>query len=259
MNSAEESQLADIAQGPRIEKVRHELKGRVLHVEKTEYVTPGMKRIHLHGEDLADFASLGADDHIKIVVPTESGERQMRTYTPRRYSAHERTMLIDFAIHEAGPATRWALDAKPGDTLEVRGPKGSSYIVSEIEHWVLVGDETALPAIGRYIEEAAEGTKITAIVTVAGPDEHQSFETKADLTTHWIHRPLTEGDKADYLLEGLKALTLTPETYVWIAAETTIVKTLRRHLVEEQGHAKKWLKAAGYWSAGKADGHASFD
>jgi NADPH-dependent ferric siderophore reductase len=36
-----------------------------------------------------------------------------------------------------------------GDAIRIGGPRGSQVIEGPIAHWLLVGDETALPAIGR--------------------------------------------------------------------------------------------------------------
>ncbi len=102
----------DNAAAPRIERVRHELKRRSLVVTEAERITPGMLRITLSGEDLADFVSLGADDHVKIIVPSADGAEERRDYTPRRYDAAARTLVIDFALHEAGPITQWAMNAR---------------------------------------------------------------------------------------------------------------------------------------------------
>jgi len=238
---------------PRIERVRHELKRRSLTVTATERLTPQMLRLTLSGEDLADFASAAPDDHIKIFVPTE-GEVERRDYTPRRFDRQSRTLVVDFAVHEAGPATAWALAAKPGSVLEIGGPRGSG-VISGVRRWLLIGDETALPAIGRRIEEADADATITAIGAVAGPEEQQLFASRARLTTLWAHRPLADAASAEALLAVLESVALEPETYVWIAAEASVARALRAYLVSERGHPLAWLKAAGYWSQGKADAH----
>jgi len=243
------------APGPSVERVRHELKLRSLRVERIDRLTPAMVRITFLGEELSDFVSLAPDDHVKIFVPMPSGESVRRDYTPRRYDARARTLVIDFAVHDAGPATRWALDAHPGDTLSIRGPKGSAVIGPEVRRWLLIGDETALPAIGRRVEEAEKGTQITTIVSVAGPEEHQTFETAADLTTLWAHRPLPAGNDPSALLAMVETIVLEPETFVWIAAEADVARAVRAYLLEKRGHARSWLKAGGYWVAGKADTH----
>lgn len=246
---------------PKIERVRHELKRRQLTVEDSTRITPGMLRITLTGEDLADFTSLGADDHVKIFVPsTTGGDPEMRDYTPRSYSNLERRLVLDFAVHEAGPATAWALNAKPGDSLTVGGPRGSAVIAGEtIAHWLLIGDETALPAIGRRVEELPPGARVTTLAAVTGPDEEQIFETAADLQSLWVHRPLSDATATEGLIAALETIELAPGTFVWIAAEATVTRAIRAYLTEKRGHSLPWLKAAGYWVMGKADAHEKFD
>jgi len=244
---------------PKIERVRHELKRRTLTVSNVEKITPGMLRIELAGEDLADFVSLAPDDHIKVLVPGPGEEMVRRDYTPRRYDTDARTLVIDFAIHEAGPATQWALGARPGDSLEIGGPRGSAVISDDVKNWLLVGDETALPAIGRRIEEAGSDVRITAIMAVADAAEHQIFQTDAQLETHWAHRPLSEATDASALMAVLQSVELAAGTFVWIAAEASVTRALRTYFVEERGYPLSWIKASGYWVKGKADATEKFD
>ena len=244
---------------PKIERVRHELKRRTLTVSNVEKITPGMLRIELAGEDLADFVSLAPDDHIKVLVPGPGEEMARRDYTPRRYDTDARTLVIDFAIHEAGPVTQWALGARPGDSLEIGGPRGSAVISDDVKNWLLVGDETALPAIGRRIEEAGSDVRITAVMAVADAAEHQILQTDAQLETHWAHRPLSEATDASALMAVLQSVELAPGTFVWIAAEASVTRALRTYFVEERGYPLSWIKASGYWVKGKADATEKFD
>jgi NADPH-dependent ferric siderophore reductase len=78
---------------------------------------------------------------------------------------------IDFAIHDAGPATDWALRARIGDALEIGGPRGSAVIPMEFDWYLLIGDETGLPAIGRRLEELPAGSRALVIVRRALIDE----------------------------------------------------------------------------------------
>ncbi|WP_210324055.1 siderophore-interacting protein [Agrobacterium sp. AGB01] len=244
---------------PKIERIRHELKRRDLTVIAKDNVTPAMLRITLKGDDASDFVSLGADDHIKIFIPTLSGDTERRDYTPRRYDTSSRTVVIDFAIHEAGPATQWALNAKIGDVLSIGGPKGSAVVSPDIINWLLVGDETALPAIGRRIEEALPGQRISAVIAITGPDEKQDFTSKAKLDIHWVYRPLSDAAKAALLLQALEQVEIARQTFVWVAAEASVTRDVRRYLVEQRGHALTWTKASGYWVKGMADAHEKFE
>lgn len=257
MNQHDPSLSATTPNAPTIERVRHELKRRSLTVTATERVTPQMLRITLAGEELADFVSAAPDDHVKIFIPT-AHEVERRDFTPRRYDNAARTLVLDFALHDAGPAAKWALEAQPGSVLDIGGPRGSA-VASGVRKWLLIGDETALPAIGRRIEEAETGTTITAIAAVAGPEEEQSFETCADLKMIWAHRAMARVTDPFPFYELLDAIPLEPETFVWIAAEASVARAVRTYLVERRRHPPSWLKAAGYWSLGKADAHEKID
>ncbi|PDS77979.1 siderophore-interacting protein [Rhizobium sp. L43] len=247
------NQLKELASpAPGIERVRHDTRRRMLSVESIVDITPGMRRITLNGDDLADFTSLAPDDHIKIFVPAADGDEERRDYTPRRYDNTERRLTIDFALHEAGPVTRWAIGARPGDRLEIGGPRGSAVVSATVKRWLLIGDETALPAIGRRIEESGAGTVITTIAAVTGPLEEQSFDTRAELDVRWAHRPLSQATDAAALLTLLSAVDIQPETFVWVAAEASVTRAVRAHLLE-RGYPLSWIKASGYWVFGKAD------
>lgn len=93
------------ADGPEVERIHYDSRSRTLHVARVERVAPGMLRITFDGDDLADFESRGFDDHIKIMVPAAPERIERRDYTPRRFDLRTRTLVLDFALHEAGPAS----------------------------------------------------------------------------------------------------------------------------------------------------------
>jgi len=239
---------------PRITRVRHDLKRRRLQVTRVERLTPAMLRIHFTGDALADFVSLGADDHVKLFVPGPGGEMVSRDYTPRAFDAAAQTLVIDFAVHDAGPATLWALEARPGDQLEIGGPRGSMVIGPDIGWWLLIGDETALPAIGRRIEEMPAGARVISLVAVPGRDDEQTFVTPANHRALWVHRSPGQADDPEPVLRALAALELPAgDGFIWIAAEARVARAARQFLVEQRGHPLPWLKASGYWVNGMAD------
>ena len=237
---------------PRIERIKHEIRRRELAIAGVTRLTPHMIRVTLRGEELADFASAAADDHIKVFVPGADGEAETRDYTPRAFDTARRELVIDFVDHGDGPASSWAREARVGGTLRIAGPRGSRVIAGDIRNWVFIGDETALPAIGRFVEELPAGTRATAIVAVPGPADEQQLESAAELDLRWHHRPLAEAADPAPLLNALRNLTLAPETFVWIAAEATVARALRSELLG-RGHPPAWLKAAGYWVEGQVD------
>jgi NADPH-dependent ferric siderophore reductase len=229
-------------------------------VRSTEFVTPQMLRLTLAGDALDGFVSAAPDDHIKVIVPGATGEPVRRDYTPRRFDAATNELIVDFALHDAGPVTQWARNAKPGDPAEIGGPRGSAVVPDDFDWWLLIGDETALPAIGRRIEELSARTPVTSVVAVTSHAEEQAFATPADHHATWVHRPAEGAVDAAPLVAALKTFIAPPgEGFVWIAAEGGVARALRKHVLEDMRHRPEWMKASGYWVRGKADTTEKFD
>jgi NADPH-dependent ferric siderophore reductase len=245
---------------PRIERVRHELRRRTLDVLRVETLGPSMLRVVLGGAELEGFTSLGFDDHVKLIFPTLDGAQpQMRDFTPRRYDAAKGELAIDFFVHEAGPATSWARDVVPGSRLIVGGPKGSAVIAPEgIDVHVLIGDETAVPAIARRLEELPESTRALVFVESDSGRAWLPLPSRADVETHWIAREKGAGAPARELIAAIEARgRFDPRTFWWIAAESQTARALRRHLRDARAVPLAWIKASGYWQRGAAGAHES--
>lgn len=244
---------------PVMKLVRHELKRRSLTVTAHQYLTPHMIRITLSGDDMGDFPSLAPDDHIKIFVPAGADATAMRDYTPRSFTRETGQLVLDFAVHEAGPATRWAINARPGDTLDIGGPRGSRIVTGDIPHWLLIGDETALPAIGRRLEEARETDRFTVFITVPGREDEQTFNTPASVDLTWVHGPVNDPDRDALLMDSLYQADIPPGTFIWVAAEGSLTREIRRYLLEDRRHSNLWMKASGYWVRGEAEASVKFE
>jgi NADPH-dependent ferric siderophore reductase len=244
-----------------IRRVRHEVRQRRLTVQAIHVVTPRMLRVTLAGPDLAGFTSLGFDDHIKLFFPTPGvmdDRPPMRDYTPR-YDAQAGVLHVEFALHDAGPATAWATQAAVGDPLTIGGPRGSAIIPTDFDWHLLIGDETALPAIARRLGELPDGMKVLMIAEVEDAPEEQHFATRADLNVQWIHRRGRARGAGDGLLDAVAVTELPPgDGFCWAAAESSVARELRKLLVD-RGVNKGWVKAAGYWKHGAAAIHEPID
>jgi NADPH-dependent ferric siderophore reductase len=245
----------------RILRTRQETRRRTLVVSGVERVTPAMARITFTAPDLADFDSPGHDDHVKLFFPgaTDGSETLKRDYTPRMFDAARRCLVIDFALHDSGPATNWARTATVGDSLEIGGPRGSTLVTDDFDWYLLIGDETALPAIGRRVEELRPGVPVKTIIAIDDRAEVQNFATKADWHALWVERRIEGENDADSLIRVLENLQLPEgDGFVWIGAEAEVARTLRRHMLEARCHRPAWIKAAGYWVRGRDGANESF-
>jgi NADPH-dependent ferric siderophore reductase len=241
------------------QRVRHEPRRRTLTIKQVEKFAAHMIRVTLTG-DLEGFTSLGFDDHVKLFFPdgtTEGAANVLgRDFTPRRHDPAKNTLEIEFAIHDAGPATRWAAQAQPGQALSLGGPRGSFIIPTAYDWHLLIADETGLPAIGRRLAELAAGARVIVLGEIDGPADELAFETKANATITWAHRNGAAAGANEVLAKALSRLQMPAgDFYAWVACESLTAKALRRQLIADHGANPKWLRAAGYWRRGAVAVH----
>jgi NADPH-dependent ferric siderophore reductase len=255
--------------GPRTTRVRHELKRRKLTVARIERLPPKMIRVVLRGEELQGFTSRGFDDHIKVIFPPNDPAARdssalggaiapcMRDFTPRHFDATAGELWIDFFLHDAGPAAAWAAQASAGQTLEIGGPRGSAVIALEgIDAHVLIGDETAIPAISRRLEELPPDSQALVAIETDAHFERPVLASRAAMTVVWVARDGRSGSPARELIDTLRTTEFPPgHCFVWVAIESRAARAIRNYLREERGLDKQWIKAAGYWQRGAVGTH----
>ncbi|MQB15448.1 siderophore-interacting protein [Pseudomonas lactis] len=244
-----------------IHRVTHEIKRRRLQVLRVVDITPRMRRVTLGGPELAGFISLGSDDHIKLLFPQNAQEQAalespsfsikgdgpqpaMRDYTPRRYDLDIGELDIDFVLHGDGPASTWAEQVHVGQHLYIGGPRGSMIVPDIFDSYLLIGDETAIPAIARRLEELPAGRKVLAVIEIADAAEQQVLSSAAEVEVIWVLRG------QDDLLDVVRNLTLPSGTlYSFVATETKLSRQVRRVLLDTHKVNEQYLKAVGYWRA----------
>ena len=238
----------------RVQRVRHEIKRRDLQVVRVDAISPHFQRITFAGVALADFVSASFDDHVKVFLDTAVGiEPVRRDYTPRHFDTAACELAIEFALHGDGPAANWAAQATPGQTLSIGGPRGSLVIPTDFDWHLLVGDETALPAIARRLEELPSTTRAIAVIHVADAADQRPLPSAASVSVQWVA-------EAHALVETVRALELpSGEGYAWCAGEASLMAALRRVLVEEKGVDRHAVRAAAYWKRGAIAHHENLD
>ncbi|GAA2336109.1 siderophore-interacting protein [Dactylosporangium salmoneum] len=246
--------------------VWHELTPRLLEVRRVRTLTPGMVRVTLGGEQLDGFCHAAPDDHVKVFFPEPGADLPVmptlgedgleppppgaplpiyRDYTVRYLRPERRELDIDFALHGHGPGATWAARATAGQRVGILGPRGSNVVPFTFDWYLLGADETALPALGAWLERLPERARVHAFVEVDGAKEEQPLTTRADAAVRWLHR-----DRGETLTEAVLAHPIPPgEGYVWIAGEATGLKPIRRHL-RGLGLNREWLEIDGYWRRG---------
>lgn len=247
-----------------------DLRARRITVDSTQRLSQRMMRVRFTGADLDDFPTVAPEDHVKLFFDRdERGDVRMpqlvdgrwspaghtyRDYTVRAFDPAGPTLEIDFVLHGHGVAGRWAASAAPGDSLGMLGPRGAFLVRDVCDWYVLAADETALPALSRWVEGLREGVPVTAYVEVQDERDEIELTTRADLRLRWLHRGPAAPGSTRLLADAVRAHEFDDgDGFVWVAGESTSIKELRRYLSRERGLPRDCWDVDGYWRRGAAN------
>lgn len=137
-----------------------------------------------------------------LIYPEGEPRPTARDYTPCRFDPERQELDLEFALHEAGPATSWAAQAKPGQYLGIGGPRGSLVIPAAFDWHLLIGDESALPAIRRRLAELPPTAKVIALLQSSEAGQGCELPAHPNADIHWVHQG---ADAEPALLTALKS------------------------------------------------------
>ena len=243
-----------------LERRMNELRFRTVSLATREQLAPNYVRVRLEGEDLTGFDSPGADDHMRLFFPAEIPDtvEELRSAPSREYTPlfwGDGWLEVEFAVHgDEGVAAPWAATAPIGARIGVGGPRGSAVLTGAPGSWMLVGDETAIPAIRRFAAQIHEAPARIVIEVRGGEDE---ISIDAPVSVEWLHRgDAPAGSALIAFLDALRPEDVVGEhPFVFIAAEQAIVKP-GRALLERWGIDTAHAVVKGYWKRGEAEYHA---
>ena len=241
-----------------------------LEVTETTWISPGLVRVTLGGDGFSAFpARPDTDMYAKLYFPPAGSTLQppydlaalreelpfeqlptVRTYTIRRVDHDRRIIDIDFVVHgDTGVAGPWAASAQPGDRLTMSAPGGGYAPDLTADHRMLIGDESAIPAIAASLESLPAGTPVTVVL------EARSFAHRVELPwagpVAWIDED--HGAPGAALVAAVAALEWPAgRVQVFAHGERGAMKALRP-LLAERGVARADLSLSAYWAAGRTE------
>jgi NADPH-dependent ferric siderophore reductase len=184
---------------------------------------------------------------VELLLREASGRRVKRRYTIRHARSTTGELDLDVLLHGDGPGARWGADALPGDEVEFQGPRGKLELRSASWH-LLVGDESALPAIAAICE--ALGGREPAVAVIEVEDEADELPVLADV--RWVHRRGTPAGGAELLAAALDGLVAPAGAHGYLMGETRAMVALRS-VLEAHGIEHDAIFVKGYWNLGRPD------
>lgn len=197
----------------------------VVRVARLQRLSPSFLRVTFTGADMADFASNGPDQRIKVVLPlpgqahvdfpadpdwygawrAQPVERQMpiRTYTVRELRPEVGEVDVDFVLHGAtGPTSAWAATATGGEEVVLIGPNARFPGPTGGFEWhpptdaaclLIAGDETAVPAVSAIVEALSAGQRARVLLEVPTSADVLDVAAPAGVEISWLPRRTGDG------------------------------------------------------------------
>ena len=189
-------------------------------VSRVQRLGPSFLRVTFAGPDLAECASNGWDQRIKVLLPLpergladcpsgadwygewralpEERRNPIRTYTVRDWRPEVREMDVDFVLHgSTGPASAWAERAAVGDEVALiapnahfPGPTGGFewHPPADASCLLIAGDETAVPAICAIVESLPAGRPAHVLLEVPAAGDVLPLAAPAGVEVTWLPR-----------------------------------------------------------------------
>ena len=246
---------------------------RTAEVVRTSWLTPSMRRVVFTGPDLRCLQEMPCTDHyLKILFapsgcdyrwPFDPDELKAsepahrwpvtRTYTVRSYDAERNEMTIDFVVHgDEGLAGPWAAGAVPGDRIGFFGPGGGYAPDPAADAHLMVGDESAIPAIAAALDRLGDTARASVFLEVGGPEDELVLSASPDAHVTWVHRagrPYGEALAETVREAGVPA----GDVQAFVHGNAEMIRRLRRYLFSELDFNRQRVSMSGYWRSGQTE------
>lgn len=277
LRAREKAPDAPLTEAERAMQQTSELRTMLTSVSAVEDVHPHLRRITFKGGDLATFSPVGPDTFLYVLLPPPGRDEltidrsfsweahaQMPDedrpvgayYTLRHWRPDEQEIDMLFVLHgDSGPASAWAAGATPGDPVALWGPRTAYAPPAGTDWYLLVADDTGLPAVAAILESLPEGTHVRVFAEVDNPDERQALPEAPSFDVTWLYREGAPAGRTTQLADAVRAMPW-PEgaAYVWGGGESRAMTAVRRYVRNDIGLGREQVSLVGYW---RHDAHAS--
>lgn len=239
-------------------------------VVATEEVTPSVRQVTVAGADLATFAPVGPDTFLYVLLPPPGrseltidadfswddvphmpeDERPVGAYyTLRRWRPERQEIDLWGIRHEgAGPAGTWFEHVQPGAPAALWGPRTAFAPPAATDGYLLVADETGLPAVAVILETVPAEVPVVVLAEADSPATRPPLPEHPGASVHWLHREGADPGTTQLLGDAARSVAL-PGTrpYVWGGGESRAMTAVRKHVRHELGLAREQVSLVAYW------------
>lgn len=245
-----------------------------IEVVATRRIAPYMQRITFRGTDFSSYALGGL--HVRLlfppkncrpVWPTLGADGRLnwpegpdalaaRVYTLRRVDVLRSEIDIDFVLHPTAdhfaPGADFAATACPGQVLGIFAPGGNE--LPHAQSMVLLGDETAMPAMARIVEAIPPDSSAHVFVETDQPGENYDFVSRDGIEVTYLHRYGRPAGSTALLSVKLANICGRPSVsanedlrFLWAGCEFEDYQRIRRLAREDLRLPRERYSVVAYW------------
>lgn len=224
-----------------------------------------MKEVTIGGPELAGFAVAAPASSIRLLLPTRDlvvpewngnefllpdGSRPpIRTLTPLRFDATSLELDLEIVIHEEGALSAWATAVSSGDEVALTGPGRGTTVDPDAHEWLIVGDETAIPAIGQLIDALPGEARASVLIEIRDHNARHPLPDRPAVRVEWLTQGSAPGTS---IADAVRSTSIVTGAHVWAAGEAAAMQRIRRHLFDDRGIPRDHTVIRGYWKHGRA-------
>ena len=230
-----------------------------------------MLRLTFEGHGLRELVAPEPASSVRLLVPSP-GEAELvlpewngnefllpdgrrpalRTFTPLRFDAETGRLELEIVRHPGGAVSEWAESVRVGDSAAISGPGRGWELDASVRSLRLLGDETALPAIGQLIDLVDPSVAITVDVEVEHEDAVQALPERPGVEVAW-HVRSDAAAPGDALVQVARSISeVGADVHIWAAGEAASMQAIRKHCFDALGLTRSQTTIRGYWKPARS-------
>ena len=214
----------------------------------SEPVTDHFQRVRVSGGGLLAHHELHPTMWVRLWFDHPEGKAHQRAFTLVDADVEADEFTLEFAIHD-GVASRWALAAQPGDTIEASLQGSALTLPSPAPAaYVIAGDTASLPAINSLLDAIGDVDAHVYLEWVHESDRTLPLRSRSRDQVTWVQRERSGEALVEAVAKapgeiGVDASSL----YGWAACDAASTRALTKVFKETYGLPKTSIKTLGYW------------
>ena len=220
---------------------------QICEVVRTAPISTSLYEAVLRGNALTLSGKPGND--VMIRLDPSPGEVLYRRYSVRGVDALHDEFRLWITVNHDGPGSDWVRSARPGDLVEIVGPRGKILLEDAADWHLFIGDVSGLATFYRLADSVEVPGRAIFIIEIDALDDaiEPSFNSGLQVTSIFIDRAGRPTGDCSGLLGVLEEFSFPPELgHAYLFGEFQVTRALRGELLA-RGLDPEQISQKAFW------------